>query len=191
MPHTTDRAKTGHPTCHVKVIRIKQEIIWTGGLPHLGRLPHLPEVPHLYQNRLLIDIDMLFESIIRRNAASWCSIYLRTAFINISALKYGNYSRAAFNQINTIHHIWRQAILERKLTSPKSNNAYKKNWSILKQNGTQLFIVQITLSNGYIAIQRISVNKEYCAIHNIEIYTVVIVIEQSGPAGQLLVRRVI
>ena len=54
-----------------------------------------------------------------------------------------------------------------------------------------MFIVQITLSNGYIAIQRISVNKEYCTIHKMEIYTVVIVFEQSGPAGQLLVRRVI
>ena len=96
MPHTADRAKTGHPTCHVNVIKIKKEIKWTGGLPLLGRLPHLHEVPHLYQNRPLVDIDMLFESIIRRNAASWCSIYLRTEFINISALKYGNYSRAAF-----------------------------------------------------------------------------------------------
>ena len=44
-----------------------------------------------------------------------------------------------------------------------------------------MFIVRITLSNGCIAIQRISVNKEYCTIHKMEIHTVVIVIEQSGP----------
>ena len=65
----------GHPTCHVRVIKLKWEIIWTGGLPHLPevsnlhvnrdymnrRLPHLPSglfhlagVPHLQVNRLLI-----------------------------------------------------------------------------------------------------------------------------------------
>ena len=60
-----------------------------------------------------------------------------------------------------------------------------------KQNGTQLFKGRITLSNGCIAIQRISVNKEYCTIHKMEIYTVVIVIEQSGPGGQQLASRVI
>ena len=48
-----------------------------------------------------------------------------------------------------------------------------------------------TLSNRCIAIQRISVNKEYCTIHKMEIYTVVIVIEQSGPGGQQLASRVI
>ena len=32
----------GHPTYHVNVIKLKWEIIWTGGLPHLSWLPHLP-----------------------------------------------------------------------------------------------------------------------------------------------------
>ena len=41
----------GHPTYHVNVIKLKWEIIWRGGLPHLSRLPHLPGVPHLYVNR--------------------------------------------------------------------------------------------------------------------------------------------
>ena len=38
-------ALAGHPTYHVKVIKLKWEIIWTGGLPHLSELPHLPGVP--------------------------------------------------------------------------------------------------------------------------------------------------
>ena len=37
----------GHPTYHVNVIKLKSEIIWTGGLPHLSG------VPHLYVNRPL------------------------------------------------------------------------------------------------------------------------------------------
>ena len=37
----------GNPTYHVNVIKIKWEIIWTGGLPHL------PGVPHLHLNRPL------------------------------------------------------------------------------------------------------------------------------------------
>ena len=40
----------GHPTYHVNMIKIKWEIIWTGGLPHLSGLPHLPGVPHLHVN---------------------------------------------------------------------------------------------------------------------------------------------
>ena len=44
----------GHPTYHVNVIKLKWEIIWTGGLPHLSRLPHLPGVPRLNVNRPLI-----------------------------------------------------------------------------------------------------------------------------------------
>ena len=43
----------GHPTYHVNVIKLKWEIIWTGGLPHLSGLPHLPGVFHLHVNRLL------------------------------------------------------------------------------------------------------------------------------------------
>ena len=43
-------ALTGHPTYHVNVIKLKWEIIWTGGLPHLSGLPHLPGVSHLYVN---------------------------------------------------------------------------------------------------------------------------------------------
>ena len=39
-----------HPTYHVNVIKLKQEIIWTGGLSHLSGLPHLPWVPHLHVN---------------------------------------------------------------------------------------------------------------------------------------------
>ena len=35
----------GHPTYHVNVIKLKWEIIWTGGLPHLSGLPHLPWGP--------------------------------------------------------------------------------------------------------------------------------------------------
>ena len=31
----------GHPTYHVNVIKLKSEIIWTGGLPHLSGVPHL------------------------------------------------------------------------------------------------------------------------------------------------------
>ena len=42
----------GHPTYHVNVIKLKWEIIWTGGLPHLIGLPHLPGVPHLHVNNL-------------------------------------------------------------------------------------------------------------------------------------------
>ena len=41
----------GYPTYHVNVVKIKWEIIWKGGLPHLGRLPHPPGVPHLHVNR--------------------------------------------------------------------------------------------------------------------------------------------
>ena len=44
----------GHPTYHVKVIKLKWEIIWTGGLLHLSGLPHLPGVPHLHVNRPLV-----------------------------------------------------------------------------------------------------------------------------------------
>ena len=44
-------ALAGHLTCHVNVIKLKLEIIWTGGLPQLSGLPHLPRVPHLYVNR--------------------------------------------------------------------------------------------------------------------------------------------
>ena len=40
----------GHPTYHVNVIKLKREIIWTGGLPHL------PGVPHLHVNRPLISL---------------------------------------------------------------------------------------------------------------------------------------
>ena len=40
--------QAGHPTCHVNVIKLKWEIIWTGGLPQL------PGVPHLQENRPLV-----------------------------------------------------------------------------------------------------------------------------------------
>ena len=44
----------GHSTYPVNVIKLKWEIIWTGGLPHLSGLPHLPGVPHLLVNRLVV-----------------------------------------------------------------------------------------------------------------------------------------
>ena len=44
-------ALAGHPTYHVNVIKLKWEIIWTGGLPHLSEFPHLPGVPHPHVNR--------------------------------------------------------------------------------------------------------------------------------------------
>ena len=47
LPSVTDRLPTfkGHPTDHVNVIKLKWEIIWTGGLPHLSGLPCLPAPP--------------------------------------------------------------------------------------------------------------------------------------------------
>ena len=45
-------ALAGHPTYHVNVIKLKWEIIWTGGLPHLSELPQLP-IPHLHVHRPL------------------------------------------------------------------------------------------------------------------------------------------
>jgi len=46
----------GHPTYHVNVIKIKWEIIWTSGLPHLSGLLHGTGVPYLYVNRSLVNI---------------------------------------------------------------------------------------------------------------------------------------
>ena len=40
-----------HFTNHIIVIKLKWEIIWTGGLPHQSGLPHLPGVPDLHLNR--------------------------------------------------------------------------------------------------------------------------------------------
>ena len=40
----------GHPTYDVNVIKIKWEILWTGGLPYL------PGVPHLHVNRSLFSL---------------------------------------------------------------------------------------------------------------------------------------
>ena len=51
----TRSGRPGYPpwqaTYHVNVSKLKLEIIWTGGLPHLSGLPHLPGVPHLHINR--------------------------------------------------------------------------------------------------------------------------------------------
>ena len=44
----------GSPTYHVNVVKLKWEIIWTGGLPYLSGLPHLTGVSHLHVNRPLI-----------------------------------------------------------------------------------------------------------------------------------------
>ena len=42
LPSVTDRLPTfkGHPTDHVNVIKLKWEIIWTGGLPQPGTFFH-------------------------------------------------------------------------------------------------------------------------------------------------------
>ena len=53
----------GHPTYHVNVIKLKWEIIWTGGLPHLSRLPHLPGVPYLHVNRPISGFPIITESV--------------------------------------------------------------------------------------------------------------------------------
>ena len=42
-----------HPTYLVNVIKLKWEIIWTGGLLHQSGLPHLPGVPHLHVKKAL------------------------------------------------------------------------------------------------------------------------------------------
>ena len=55
-------ALTGHPTYHVNVIKLKREIVWTGGLPHLVGLPHLPGVPHLHVNRPYVHEILLHEN---------------------------------------------------------------------------------------------------------------------------------
>ena len=53
-----------------------------------------------------------FKFIIRKNAASCYGVYLRAAFINISALRCGVYSRAVFDRIteyckrSTRHSPW-------------------------------------------------------------------------------------
>ena len=47
-------------------------------------------------------LHLLFEIIIQINTASWCSIYSRAAFTNISAIKCGVYLRAAFNWVNMV-----------------------------------------------------------------------------------------
>jgi len=52
---TRSTALAGHPTYHVNVIKLKWEIIWTGGLPHLSELPHLPGIPQLHVNRPLVN----------------------------------------------------------------------------------------------------------------------------------------
>ena len=38
-------ALAGHPTYHVHEIKLKWEIIWTGGLPNFSGLSHLPGSP--------------------------------------------------------------------------------------------------------------------------------------------------
>ena len=55
LPGLADRypALAGHTTYLVNAIKLKWEIIWPGGLPHLSGLPHLPGVPHIHVNRPL------------------------------------------------------------------------------------------------------------------------------------------
>ena len=60
--HGGKRTQIGEITCcgsthlshDVHMFKLKWEIIWTGGLPHLSQLPHLPGVPHLHVNRPLV-----------------------------------------------------------------------------------------------------------------------------------------
>ena len=60
--HGGKRTQIGEITCggsthlshDVHMFKLKWEIIWTGGLPHLSQLPHLPGVPHLLVNRPLV-----------------------------------------------------------------------------------------------------------------------------------------
>ena len=66
-----------------------------------------------------IDRCVLFETIIRINAASWCSVYSRAVFINISALKCGVYSRAAFDRINTVYLYWQFSLNAVMISSTK------------------------------------------------------------------------
>ena len=62
----------GHPTYHVNVIKLKWEIIWTNGLPHLSGLPQLPGVPHLHVNRPLFNIHLVQKaSDVNTVANSW------------------------------------------------------------------------------------------------------------------------
>ena len=62
-------ALAGHPPpptppYHVNVInKLKWEIIWTVGLPHLSELPHLPGVPHLHVNRPSVAVTIRQEII--------------------------------------------------------------------------------------------------------------------------------
>ena len=46
--HSWQPALAGHPAYYVNVIKLKWEIIWTGGLPHL------PGVPHAHVNKSLV-----------------------------------------------------------------------------------------------------------------------------------------
>ena len=53
-PQVGEVTHAGHPAYHVNVIKLKREIICTGGFPHLIGLRHLPGVPHLHVNRPLL-----------------------------------------------------------------------------------------------------------------------------------------
>ena len=69
----------GHPTCHVNVIKLKWEIIWTGRLPHLSELPHLPGVPHLHVKRPLEFIFAFLDIFVNQHVTSmllFSSIYI-------------------------------------------------------------------------------------------------------------------
>ena len=74
---------TGHPTYHVKVIKLKSETICTGGLLHLSGLPHLPGVPHLHINRpLVFNIsDLKQPQRWRQQQEEKCNNFARTSHI--------------------------------------------------------------------------------------------------------------
>ena len=57
----------GHPTYHANMIKLKWEIIWTGGLPHLSGLPHSLGATHLHVNRPLEWTVLLKPKISRSN----------------------------------------------------------------------------------------------------------------------------
>ena len=46
-------------TYHVNMVKLKLDIVWTGGLPNLSGLPHPPGALHLHVNRPQIIIIII------------------------------------------------------------------------------------------------------------------------------------
>ena len=106
-------ALAGHPTYHVNVIKLKWEIIWTGGLPHLSGLPHLPGVPHLHVNRPL---DASFRKIV----ISFMLSVLRLGSF-VSRTKYWN---ASCFSLVTQRSKGGEIVTKRSLVAKMKNNWY-------------------------------------------------------------------